>query len=523
MSFLRTHIRAILLATAFAAVIVALSALAFVWLESWSAKVVESNETFARIMAGQLRESSGPLLDSLAREGVFTRDNLTKREFDAVDARLKALSSKVLSGANGFEGGFYLTVADEFVGYAYPSSPPPAPVYGPPPRSYKMIKEQLLASIRENRDSVGLHQFDPAIFPLATQPIMAEGRVVGAAWARVHIERELPALKLREVINVASGIALLGFVAAVWISMTQARRISRLQADMENIRSGISRRVSDPGGKIGSVSSSINSMLETLDAQYQRGEQLERELHQREKMSALGHLVAGVVHEVKTPLAIIKTRVQMWQQALAGRGADAGVGGVPDAISPESLQLVVHEINRLAQLVNRLLVFSRPMAENLRPTDIAPLILTTIKLVETHNRDISIEYNPDDSKPLPPVPADRNALEQVFLNVLMNSVESIKEAGHITIGTSYDAAENQVTISIRDDGPGVPADIRSSLFDPFVTTKEKGFGLGLSVAYEIVTAHGGSIGFEDVNLPGAHCVIKLPVGGKLWARRSHGG
>jgi len=201
MSFLKTHLRAILAATLLGVVVGGLTFLGYVWLESWSDKVVDTNKTFARIMASQLRESAHRVLDSLSREGLFTRENMTKQEFDSVDRRLKAVSTNILTGASGFEGGFFLTIADEFVGYSYPSSPPPAPVYGPPPRSYGMIKEQILETIRLKRDSVGLHQFDPAIFPLATEPIMAEGVVVGAVWARVHIERELPALKLREVLR----------------------------------------------------------------------------------------------------------------------------------------------------------------------------------------------------------------------------------------------------------------------------------------------------------------------------------
>ena len=521
MDFLRTNIRAIALATIFAVVIGTLAIVGYLWLDSWSEKVVATNKTFARIMATQLRESAHGVLDSLAQDGFFTRDNLSKHDFDSIDERLKVVSTNILTDANGFEGGFYLTIADEFVGYSYPSSPPPVPVYGPPPRSYGMIKDQVLLSIRINRDTVCLHQFDPAIFPLATEPLTINGEVVGGVWARVHIERELPALKLREAFNVAGIIALLGFITAVWISTNQARRVSKLRGDMENIRTGLARRVSDPGGRLSPISSSINSMLEALETEYQRSEQLERELHQREKMSALGHLVAGVVHEVKTPLAIIKTRVQLWQQAL--KGTPDSQNGATEVIGHDSLQLVVQEINRLAQLVNRLLVFSRPMAEKLQPTDITALMIHTIRLVETQDRNVVISYDPDPKDPLPQVPGDRNALEQVFLNVLVNSVEAIKGSGHVTVTTTYNPDDDVVRVEVEDDGPGLPAELRSSVFDPFVTTKEKGFGLGLSVAYEIITAHGGSIAFEERQTSGARCIINLPVHGKLWGRRAHGG
>jgi signal transduction histidine kinase len=312
-------------------------------------------------------------------------------------------------------------------------------------------------------------------------------------------------------------------VVAVWISMIQARRVSRLRADLEKIQTGLERRVNDPGGKIGSISESINEMLDSLDAEYKRSEQLERELHQREKMSALGHLVAGVVHEVKTPLAIMKTRVQMWQRALMERTGGEGDKNTDEVITAESLGLVVHEINRLSHLVNRLLVFSRPLADQLQRTDVVALLSNTVKLVEADCHNISIELTPDVADNLPFILADKRALEQVFLNVLVNSIESIKESGHIRIETSHSKEDDEVCISVRDDGVGINPSIRDTIFDPFVTTKEKGFGLGLSVASEIVTAHGGTITFLDMESSGAHCMIKLPVNGKLKARRTHGG
>lgn len=105
---------------------------------------------------------------------------------------------------------------------------------------------------------------------------------------------------------------------------------------------------------------------------------------------------------------------------------------------------------------------------------------------------------------------------------MVNSVESIKESGLIRIEISYHKPDDEVWIEIIDNGVGISESIRSTIFDPFVTTKEKGFGLGLSVASEIVTAHGGTIEFLDVETTGAHCLIKLPVNGKLRARRIHG-
>ncbi len=500
-----------MLATLFAAVVVALSVVTYLSLENWTYEVIETNKTLTRITAGQLRESAQPLLDSLAEEGFFQRDTHSREEFSLLDNRMKALSSKVFGRVRGLKGGFYFDCIEEFIGYSYPSSPPPAPVYGPPPRSYNIIKDQLVQTMADNRLIVKLHQFDPAMFPLTTDPLSAGGIVVGAVWTRIHIERELPAIRLRQVINVGGGIALLGFVIAVWFSVLQRRKITRLHADMEVIKSGETREVSDSGGTIGSIGRSVNALVRALEDGHQRREQLERALNQREKMAALGNLVAGVVHEVKTPLAIMKTRVQMWQKELARISQSGFEEHLEDTITDENLQMVVHETNRLSHLVNRLLVFSRPIADKMQETDLTQLLSHTVSFIESSVRNPDIQFDLTIEHTLPHVMADPNSLEQVLLNVLTNAVESITGSGDVRIETRLDEQEEQVAILIRDDGSGIPDHIRQKMFDPFVTTKKKGFGLGLSIAYEIITAHRGTIQYDERKGGGTLCTIELPV------------
>ncbi len=507
MNFIRIHTRAIVWATVFAAVVVTVSIAVQISLDSWTREVVSTNKTLTKVVAEQLNSAAHPLVDSLNAEWVFEQDSLTLDESKSLDERLKLLSDSVFTHVHGIEGGFFIIHLDEFYGYSYPTSPPPIPVYGPPPRSYNFIKSQVLETIDKGEQIVRLHQFDPAIFPLATHPVTVEGKVIGVVWARIHIERELPAIKLRQVINFGAIISLLGFVIALLTSISQRRKIQQMSSDLEQVKSGNARQVTVSKGALGFVGQSVNAMIRTMREENDRREQLERELHQKQKMASLGKVIAGVAHEVKTPLAIIKTRIQIWQQAIRNSKNGKDIKGV---FTDDSLQMVVDEVDRLADLVKRLLVFSKPQPGRMEPTDINGLLKHNIMFSETRStkRSITIQSNFDPT--VPPILADRSALGQVFINVISNSIEAVSENGAINVRTEYDKLGSLCRVTIEDDGIGIPEDLQQSLFDPFVTTKEKGFGLGLSISYEIIEGHGGTIQLRPRSNGGTVCIITLP-------------
>lgn len=508
-NFFRAHTRAIVVASAFAAVVLLISYAIYISLETWREEVIRTNETLTKVVAEQLHSAAQDLVDSLGQANFFHQESLTTAQAQRVDDRLKLLSDSVFYPVRGMEGGFYIASLNQFYGYSYPTSPPPIPVYGPPPRSYNFIKNQVLESIADRHGIVRLHQFDPAIFPLATEPMMVSGQPEVVVWARIHIERELPAIRLRQVINIGAMTSLAGFVIALWISISQRNRIQRLSQDLEQVRSGNAVQVVEAKGTMGLIGRSINAMVRTIRDENTKREQLERALHQKQKMASLGKVIAGVAHEVKTPLAIIKTRIQMWQQALRDASADSRGRNV---ITNDSLQLVVDEVDRLSDLVRRLLIFSKPQPTIMEPIDINDLLKQTISFWESRSAKRRIEIVTEFDSSLPPIPADKNALRQVFINVLMNATESIPREGTIRVTTTYDVPRNNCQVTISDTGVGIPEDLRQSIFDPFVTTKKKGFGLGLSISYEIVAAHGGNIQLSpNRNTVGTTCRIDLPA------------
>jgi two-component system sensor histidine kinase AtoS len=223
-------------------------------------------------------------------------------------------------------------------------------------------------------------------------------------------------------------------------------------------------------------------------------------------MASLGKLIAGVAHEVKTPLAIIKTRIQMWQQKLK---TTPDAEGKEDLISDQSLQIVISEINRLANLVNRLLIFSKPIDENFKKANINALLNDLIILFKSQKYSEKADIIFNSESEIIDAEIDANKIEQVVLNILTNSFESIKSEGLIEIKTRKD--EDSVVIQISDDGAGISPEIKGNIFDPFFTTKGSGTGLGLSIAYEIIKAHKGKIEFTSDPGTGTTFTIVLPA------------
>ena len=508
LEFLKVHTRAIVIGSIFMAIVVLISLVTYISLNQWRNNVIRTNETLTSVVAEQLYNSAQNVIDSLAHAKLLNRESLTMDEAQKLDLRLKKLSDSVFAQVPGMEGGFFLSNLDEFYGYSYPTSPPPVPVYGPPPRSYSLIKEQVLESIETGKSIVRLHGFDPAIFPLATKPLRINDATVATVWARIHIERELPAIKLRQVTNVGAVISLLGFIIAMLISVTQRRKILRMRYDLDQVKSGKRTQITQEKGTLGVIARSINAMVRTMRDENARREDLERELHQKEKMASLGRVIAGVAHEVKTPLAIIKTRIQMWQQALRGEPKE---NGSREVFSNESLQLVVDEVDRLSDLVKRLLLFSKPQPTVMEATDVNALLKQTVSFSESRSAKKKIDVQCEFDERLPKVEADRNALRQVFINVFVNSIEAINRTGKIDVKTRFDQKSNRCIIEVRDTGSGIPRELTRNIFDPFVTTKRKGFGLGLAISYEIVSSHGGSIQLAPQAGGGTVCTIELPI------------
>ncbi|BCB97077.1 hypothetical protein JZK55_19990 [Dissulfurispira thermophila] len=226
--------------------------------------------------------------------------------------------------------------------------------------------------------------------------------------------------------------------------------------------------------------------------------------HKTEKLVALGQLSAGIAHEMNTPLGSILGYARL---LLKNKNLDD--------MQRERLEIIAEQAKRSSAIIKGLLNFARqsnPSLRNIKETNINDVLTGVLKLLQTEIEKYSINVLTDLEK-LPPIRADVRQIEQAILNIILNAIQAVKDIRNnrsIQIKTSY--RENLIYIIIRDNGKGIPEDIKSKIFDPFFTTKPvgEGTGLGLSISAGIISEHGGSIDVESIEGRGAEFIIKLP-------------
>ncbi len=468
--------------------------------------IIKESKIETQLTVKTLCKKAEIVLKSIDNEYLFS-ENITNKELNQIDSILKPLSKESLEHHKNFKGGFYLVKADRFAGYAFPDSKPPFPAYGPAPRSHSVIRTQALLSLQEEKTIVKLHKFEPNVFfPLATKPVFSNGEIVLIAWARTHILEQLPTTKLKKAGTYIASILLTILIILVYFSVKTRADIKKINEQLNSIQSQPNFRLKSSRGLFSNIINSVNYMLETLQKGNFKQNELEKRLLQKEKMASIGRIVAGVAHEVRTPLAIIKTRIQMWQYHLKEKKQSENC---PSFITEEAMTLVVDETDRLSDLIKRFLTFSKPINKKMTQTSIPELLKEIITLLEIKKENFNINFIFNNIN-IPTIEIDRNSIYQVFLNVLSNSMEAMPNGGDINIDINTN--NNDFKIEITDSGIGIPDKIFDKIFELFVTSKPSGVGLGLPISYEIIKAHNGSIHFEKQKEEGTKCTILLPLG-----------
>ena len=220
-----------------------------------------------------------------------------------------------------------------------------------------------------------------------------------------------------------------------------------------------------------------------------------------EKMAAAGRLTASIAHEINNPLQSVQNCLHL-----------AGHEDLPPEKRREYFDLAKNELERLMKTSQRMLDFYRPGAVKMEQVDVLELLQHVLSLTSQQLRQREINVNIDLPMSLPSVYAVSGQIQQVFLNLILNSLDAMPAGGDLTV--SARALENGVEITFRDTGPGIPESHRNDIFEPFFSTKEGGTGLGLTVSYNIVTAHGGTLDLLNGHQPGACFRLFLPFGDK---------
>lgn len=224
---------------------------------------------------------------------------------------------------------------------------------------------------------------------------------------------------------------------------------------------------------------------------------LEEELRRSERMAALGKMAAGVAHELRNPLSSIKGLAILLKSRFQEKSQDQ-----------KTADILVQEVERLNRSIGELLDYARPqklVKEAVRPEELVQKAVSLIRM-DAESVGVSVEFTADTKMPL--VLADQDKLNQVFLNLFLNSIQAMEAGGRLAIRLATEG--RNVLFTVTDTGCGVSKDDLPRVFDPYFTTKPEGTGLGLALSLKLVEEHGGAMSFASEPDGGATVVVALP-------------
>lgn len=226
------------------------------------------------------------------------------------------------------------------------------------------------------------------------------------------------------------------------------------------------------------------------------------EMSQNKRLASLGQMASAIAHEIRNPLSSIRGLAQFIYQSDSEKSEQKG-----------DLEIIIKEVDRLNQLINQLLDFSRPKKLATTKFILEDLIKEIIDLLKLESGEKKIEFQLFSDFPRQYIVADKDQIRQALINIILNSIQSVGEKGKISVSLNMANYKNNEAfiITVRDNGIGMTGDELSHVFDPFFTTRSKGTGLGLSVAYNIIEMHQGTISINSVKGQGTEVKIFIPT------------
>ncbi|MCW5976645.1 MAG: hypothetical protein KIT09_01140 [Bryobacteraceae bacterium] len=241
----------------------------------------------------------------------------------------------------------------------------------------------------------------------------------------------------------------------------------------------------------------LQQTAEELRRVYRELQQSFEQVKRADRLSAIGQLAAGLVHEIRNPLSSIDGAAEVMEEP-----------DVTPEIRQETIGIIRKECARLNRLLTSLLDFARPRRPEWRQVDVDRVIDAVLNLVR-HSAGKGIEFEKEVEPRLPRLLCDEEQLSQVILNLALNSVQAMPRGGQVRI--SARSENGDVLIQVSDQGPGIPLEHLDRVFDPFFTTKDNGTGLGLSVVHQIVSQHGGSVAAAPNRARGITFSVRFPL------------
>ncbi len=243
---------------------------------------------------------------------------------------------------------------------------------------------------------------------------------------------------------------------------------------------------------------SLQRTTTQLNVVYQELQQNFERMKRSERLYAIGQLSAGLAHEVRNPLASIGGAVTILKK-------NSGT----EERRHEFLEIIEKECLRLNRLLTNFLEFARPSPPQYRLTDVGSILESVVGLAAHSAGHQQIRLRTDGATNVPEITCDPEQIKQVLLNLTINAVQAMPDGGEIVLSTRVD--RGRVIIEVKDQGPGISPEHLDKIFDPFFTTKDTGTGLGLSVAHQILSQHGGILEAKNNAGSGVTFSLYLPI------------
>jgi C4-dicarboxylate-specific signal transduction histidine kinase len=303
-----------------------------------------------------------------------------------------------------------------------------------------------------------------------------------------------------------AGVGCTGGVAGLLIGYLVARglqqSIRRLQVHIQDAAGKLGQLpaiVLTGEGNLDQLHGQMQGLIGQIEEVVNRLQQREREVRRAEQLAAVGQLAAGVAHEMRNPLTSIKMLIQAGHE-------DAGEAKA--GLTIEDLEVIEQEIRRMEKSLHTFLTFARPSRPERQHLDLVGLVERTTALIRgrAERQRVSIEFH----HPPAPVPfhVDGEQLHQVLVNLCLNGLDAMPAGGRLRIDLCRSATSME--ICVQDTGPGIAADVLPRLFEPFVSSKETGLGLGLVISRRIIEDHGGTLVADNSPEGGARLCIRIP-------------
>jgi len=325
------------------------------------------------------------------------------------------------------------------------------------------------------------------------------------ATERRSIDRFLRRMIPLPMINLFALLFLLGFVI-FFIGEKVVRPLARITRESEAVASGAFQRITpygDEKNEIHALVAAINRMVAEL-------EKRQEQLIQSRKIASIGTLTAGIAHEINNPI----NNISLILESLVEDSER-----MDNEERQKLYQEAMDQADRTSEIVKNLLEFSRVTQPRIEMVNLEEIIDRTSRLIKNELKLNKIQFVKESKNGPFDAYLDKGGLQQVFLNLFLNSMQAMEEGGVLQVVISPSENPAEVRIDVKDNGPGIPAAIIDRVFDPFFTTKKEGVGtgLGLSVSYNIVKKNGGRIEVRSEPNRETCFSIYLPLAGKVFA------